>query len=366
MDRECTERKNRLQQLSDKKGRYRERNGKSKTPMIILGIETSCDETAAAVVADGKQILSSVISSQVATHHPYGGVVPELASRKHIEAIVPVVNTAISDAGMDSKSLDAIAVTRGPGLVGALLVGFCFAKAFGFALEVPCVGINHLEGHINSVFLESDPPPFPFVALLASGGHTSIYHVTSHTRYELMGQTRDDAAGEAYDKVAKMLGLGYPGGAVIDRLAGKGDSENINFPRPFLDKSTFDFSFSGLKTAVRRYIQTHKNDYLKEIPDIVAGFQEAVVDVLSYKIVQAAMAKETHHIAIVGGVAANNRLREKIRHDAGIEGLEVHIPSVELCGDNAAMIAAIGYHYLKNGVTSGLDDDVFSRISRIQ
>lgn len=359
---ERTERKNRLQKLSSEKSRCRECNGKNKTEMIILGIETSCDETAAAVVVDGKKILSSVISSQIAVHYPYGGVVPELASRKHIEAIAPVVNTAISDAGIDSKALGAVAVTRGPGLVGALLVGFCFAKAFSFALEIPWVGINHLEGHINSVFLESDPPPFPFVALLASGGHTSIYHVTSHTRYELMGQTRDDAAGEAFDKVAKMLGLGYPGGAVIDRLAKKGAPKNISFPRPFIDKSTFDFSFSGLKTAVRRYIQTHSDDYLHRIPDIVAGFQEAVVDVLTYKIVHAAMAKGCDHVAVVGGVAANNRLREKIRHDAERKGLTVHIPSVELCGDNAAMIAAIGYHYLKNGVVTGLGDDVFSRV----
>ncbi|MBW2493017.1 MAG: tRNA (adenosine(37)-N6)-threonylcarbamoyltransferase complex transferase subunit TsaD [Deltaproteobacteria bacterium] len=332
--------------------------------MIILGIETSCDETAAAVVADGKNILSSIISSQVAVHHPYGGVVPELASRKHIEAIVPVVNEALSAANIDKKELDAIAVTRGPGLVGALLVGFCFAKAFSFALEIPWVGINHLEGHINSVFLEPDPPPFPFVALLASGGHTSIYHVISHTRYELMGQTRDDAAGEAYDKVAKMLGLGYPGGAVIDRLAKKGNPEQISFPRPFIDKSTFDFSFSGLKTSVNRYIQVHSDDYLQRIPDIVAGFQEAVVDVLSYKIIHAAISKGCDHIAMVGGVAANHRLREKIRYDAEGKGLTVHIPSVELCGDNAAMIAAVGYHHLKNGIVSGLGDDVFSRVKK--
>lgn len=329
--------------------------------MIILGIETSCDETAAAVVVDGKRILSSVISSQISTHHPYGGVVPELASRKHIEAIVSVVNKALSDAHTDKKELDAVAVTRGPGLVGALLVGFNFARAFAFALDIPWIGINHLEGHINSVFLESDPPPFPFVALLVSGGHTSIYYVTSHTQYEIMGQTRDDAAGEAYDKVAKMLGLGYPGGAVIDRLAKKGAPDNISFPRPFIDKSIFDFSFSGLKTAVRQYIQINSDDYLDRIPDIAAGFQEAVVDVLSYKIVHAAEARGCEHIAMVGGVAANNRLREKVMLDAKRNGITVHIPSVELCGDNAAMIAGIGYHYLKNGVVSNLEDDVFSR-----
>jgi N6-L-threonylcarbamoyladenine synthase len=329
--------------------------------MIILGIETSCDETAAAVVVDGTKILSSVVSSQVAVHHPYGGVVPELASRKHIEAIVPVVNEALNTSGIDSKQLDAIAATRGPGLVGALLVGFCFAKSYAYALNIPWVGVNHLEGHINSVFLEADPPPFPFVALLVSGGHTSIYHVTSHTGFELLGQTHDDAAGEAFDKVAKMLGLGYPGGKIIDRLAVEGNPENIVFPRPFLKKSAFDFSFSGLKTAVLRYIQNHKDVYKKQIPDIVAGFQEAAVDVLSHKVINAALKKGCDHIALVGGVAANKRLREKVRHDAGLKKMTVHIPSIALCSDNAAMIAAIGYHYINDGIVSGLSDDVFSR-----
>ena len=330
--------------------------------MIILGIETSCDETAAAVVVDGIQILSSVVSSQIEVHHPYGGVVPELASRKHMEAIVPVVTEALAVSGMDSKQLDAIAVTQGPGLVGALLVGFCFAKSFAFALDIPWVGVDHLEGHINSLFLEENPPPFPFVALLASGGHTSIYYVTSHTGFEVVGQTRDDAAGEAFDKVAKMLGLGYPGGGVIDRLATQGDPEKIVFPRPFLDKSTFDFSFSGLKTAVRRYIEKNMDVYQEQIPDIAAGFQESVVDVLSFKVVHAAIMKGCEHIAIVGGVAANNRLRERVRHEADLKGLTVHVPSVDLCSDNAAMIAATGYHYLIAGTVSGLCDDVYSRV----
>jgi len=330
--------------------------------MIILGIETSCDETAAAVVVDGIQILSSVVSSQIDIHHPYGGVVPELASRKHMEAIVPVVTEALAASGMDSKQLDALAVTQGPGLVGALLVGFCFAKSFAFALDIPWVGVNHLEGHINSLFLEENPPPFPFVALLASGGHTSIYYVTSHTGFEVVGQTRDDAAGEAFDKVAKMLGLGYPGGGVIDRLATQGDPEKIVFPRPFLDKSTFDFSFSGLKTAVRRYIEKNMDVYQEQIPDIAAGFQESVVDVLSFKVVHAAIMKGCEHIAIVGGVAANNRLRERVRHEADLKGLTVHVPSVDLCSDNAAMIAATGYHYLTAGTVSGLCDDVYSRV----
>lgn len=330
--------------------------------MIILGIETSCDETAAAVVVDGIQTLSSVVSSQIDVHHPYGGVVPELASRKHMEAIVPVVTEALAASGMDSKQLDAIAVTQGPGLVGALLVGFCFAKSFAFALDIPWVGVNHLEGHINSLFLEENPPLFPFVALLASGGHTSIYYVTSHTQFEVVGQTRDDAAGEAFDKVAKMLGLGYPGGGVIDRLATQGDPEKIVFPRPFLDKSTFDFSFSGLKTAVRRYIEKNMDVYQEQIPDIAAGFQESVVDVLSFKVVHAALMKGCEHIAIVGGVAANNRLRERVRHEADLNGLTVHVPSIDLCSDNAAMIAATGYHYLTAGTVSGLCDDVYSRV----
>lgn len=330
--------------------------------MIVLGIETSCDETAAAVVKDGTTILSSVVSSQVVVHHPYGGVVPELASRKHIEAVVPVIREALDKSDTTLSRLDAVAVTRGPGLVGALLVGFSFAKALAYGLDIPWVGVDHLEGHINSVFLETDPPPFPFVALLASGGHTSIYHVRSHTNNELMGQTRDDAAGEAFDKVAKILDLGYPGGNVIDELSKQGDSRKIEFPRPYIQKSSFDFSFSGIKTAVNRYVMTHTDSFKNQIADIAAGFQEAVVEVLSYKIVHAARKKNCRHIALVGGVAANSRLRAKVKQDAEKNGLKVHIPSIHLCGDNAAMIAAVGYHYLNAGTVSNLGDDVFSRI----
>ena len=332
--------------------------------MNILGIETSCDETAAAVVKDGTGILSSVVSSQVRIHRRYGGVVPELASRKHIEAIVPVVDDALSEAGLPLKNIDAVAVTRGPGLVGALLVGFSFAKSLAFALKVPWVGVNHLEGHINSVFLEANPPSFPFVALLASGGHTSIYHITDHLTAELMGQTRDDAAGEAFDKVAKMLNLGYPGGGIIDRLAKQGDPTRIRFPRPYLDKETFDFSFSGIKSAVHRYIAAHQDTYSEQIPDIAAGFQEAVMEVLSYKVIRAAEIKGCDRIALVGGVAANSRLRAKLRSDAEHRAIRVYIPSLNLCGDNAAMIAAAGYHYLKAGITADLKDDVFSKNSR--
>ncbi len=329
--------------------------------MNILGIETSCDETAASVVVDGTEVLSSVVSSQIALHHPYGGVVPELASRRHIEAIVPVVQESINTSGINLKELDAVAVTQGPGLIGSLLTGFSFAKAYAMALDIPCIGVSHLEGHINSVFLEPDPPAFPYVALLVSGGHTSIYYVTSHTKNELMGRTRDDAAGEAFDKVAKMLGLGYPGGEIIGKLAEKGDPEKISFPRSFLDKSDFDFSFSGIKTAVNRYISNHREEYKKIIPDIVASFQEAVVDVLSYKIINAAIQKKCKHIAIVGGVAANDRLRNRVKNDSKGKGVLVHIPSYHLCGDNAAMIAAIGYHYLVDGKKSDINADVYSR-----
>ncbi len=334
------------------------------TYMIILGIETSCDETAAAIVIDGTTVLSSIVSSQIDVHHSYGGVVPELASRKHIEAIVPVVNEAVTRSGICLAELDAVAATRGPGLIGSLLVGFTFAKGYSRFLRRPFIGINHLEGHVNSVFLEPDPPPFPFVALLVSGGHTSLYYVTSHTEMECMGQTRDDAAGEAFDKVSRMLGLGYPGGGVIGRYAEKGDPKKILFPRPFLPKSPNDFSFSGLKTAVNRYIQSHENEYKGRISDIAAGFQESVVDVLASKLIQAAMGKKCAHIAVVGGVAANSRLRDKVTKAAGKKKLTVHIPSIEYCGDNAAMIALTGYHYLEKGEESDLDSDVYSRVAQ--
>jgi N6-L-threonylcarbamoyladenine synthase len=253
--------------------------------MKILGIESSCDETAAAVVAGNGDVLSSVVASQIDVHHAYGGVVPELASRKHVEAITAVFQQAVSDAGLDYTDIDAVAATQGPGLVGALLVGFSFAKAFAFARNIPFIGIDHLEGHLYSVLLSHPSLQFPYAALLASGGHTGIYLVDGPGRYRLLGQTRDDAVGEAYDKVAKMLGLGYPGGSVIDRLAGQGDPGKIVFKRPYLDKSRFDFSFSGIKTAVSRYIQNH-NGILPETiqADIAAGFQAAVIDVLVYKL----------------------------------------------------------------------------------
>jgi len=330
--------------------------------MLILGIESSCDETAAAVVEDGCRVRSSVVASQVDVHHRYGGVVPELASRKHIEAILPVVTDALDQAGLKKNDLNAVAVTQGPGLVGSLLVGYSFAKALAYGLDIPWVGVNHLEGHILSVFLENDPPDFPFCALLASGGHTAIYYVTAFTEIERMGQTRDDAAGEAYDKVAKVLGLGYPGGKVIDDLAHQGDPTRIPFKRPFLDRNGFDFSFSGIKSAVHRLVQNDPEGMTNQVADVAAGFQEAVIDVLTHKLMQAAHSRNCGHVVVVGGVAANRRLRERVSQAGAEQGIAVHIPGLALCGDNAAMIAAAGYHYLQKGRRGKLDDDVYSRV----
>lgn len=329
--------------------------------MKILGIETSCDETAAAVGLDGPTVLSSIVSSQVNVHRPYGGVVPELASRNHIKNILPVVHQALEAADTAPEDLDAVAATQRPGLVGALLVGFSFAKAYAYALDVPFIGVNHLDGHLASVLLTDSPPPFPFAALLTSGGHTAVYHVTAPTRAELLGQTRDDAAGEAFDKVAKMMGLGYPGGKVIEDLAATGDEKAVVFTRPYLDKNGFDFSFSGIKTAVNRRIREAGADLENQKADIAAGFQAAVGDVLCHKLIHAADVKQCRHIALVGGVAANSHIREKLQHQAESRGLTVHIPPLVYCGDNAAMIAAMGYYYFKDNRHTSLTDDVYSR-----
>ena len=331
--------------------------------MNVLGIESSCDETAAAVVEDGSAILSSVVASQAADHHPYGGVVPELASRRHIEAIVPVVEQALEQAGVKASELHGVAVTRGPGLIGSLLVGFMFAKAYAYARGLPWVGVNHLEAHINSVFLSPRQPRFPFVALLVSGGHTSLYHVSGHTAMELMGQTRDDAAGEAFDKVAKLLGLGYPGGKVIDTLSGEGDPQRFQFPRAMLKgpRAEFDFSFSGLKTAVRRHIEAHPGRGRQDQAHVAASFQEAVVDVLLEKLFRAADSRGSGQVALVGGVAANSRLRARLKSEAEAQGRQAFIPPIALCGDNAAMVAGTGHFYLAAGHSAQLTDDVFSR-----
>lgn len=329
--------------------------------MIILGIESSCDETAAAVVRNGRQILSSVVASQVETHARYGGVVPELASRMHIEAIEPVVEQALVKAGMTLDDIDGIAATRGPGLIGALLVGFSFARAVAWARKLPLAGVNHLEAHIYSLMLLDTPPEFPFIALVVSGGHTNVYHVTSPHGFERLGQTRDDAAGEAFDKVAKMMGLGYPGGPVIEGLAKEGAPEAVAFPRSMLKKDSFDFSFSGLKSAVARYLHEHPDLDERGRADVAAGFQAAVIDVLTQKLIRAALSRKCSRIGVAGGVSANQTFVNALAREAEKRRIRIFAPPAALCGDNAAMIAARGYTMIQNNDLCGPDEDVYSR-----
>ena len=330
--------------------------------MRVLGIESSCDETAAAVVADGRTILSSVVASQAELHHPYGGVVPELAARSHIEAIDGVVAQALSEAQLRPDQIDAVAVTQGPGLVGALLVGFSYAKSYAYGLRKPWVGVDHLIGHLQSILLSKGPnPDFPYLALLVSGGHTAIYKVDSQLEVKLLGQTRDDAAGEAYDKVAKLLELGYPGGALIDRLARQGEPGKMQLPRPMREDASFDFSFSGLKSAVVRLVQERGLPRGEQLVDLAAEFQAAVSEVLVAKLIAAASATKVNAVALVGGVAANQGLRAHLLKTAAEHGLNVFLPELSLCGDNAAMIAAAGYHQVVDGQRGTLIDDVYSR-----
>jgi len=333
--------------------------------MYLLGIESSCDETAAAVLKDGTELLSSVVDTQIQVHARYGGVVPELASRRHIETIYPVVHEALQQAAITLDQVDAIAVTQGPGLVGSLLVGLSFAKAMAYVKKIPCLGVDHMAGHLLSVFLGGSQPSFPYVALAASGGHSSIYLVESPTVYQLLGQTRDDAAGEAFDKVAKLLGLGYPGGPVIAEKSEQGDAESIKFPRAWLETDSLDFSFSGVKTAVVNYV--YKADQKGETintADICASFQEAIADVLVTKTIRAAHNAGVNQIVLAGGVAANKRLRELMSNRGEEENFGVFLPPIQFCTDNAAMIALAGYHRFNNGSpASSLDMDVYSRTS---
>ncbi|MDA3901981.1 MAG: tRNA (adenosine(37)-N6)-threonylcarbamoyltransferase complex transferase subunit TsaD [Desulfuromusa sp.] len=323
--------------------------------MLLLTLESSCDETAAAVVRDGRQVLSNLIASQVDLHAVYGGVVPELASRRHLEVINPLVEEALSTAGVTQEDLDGIVVTRGPGLVGALLVGLSFAKAYAYALNIPLIGVHHIEGHILAIQLE-EKVEYPFLAVAVSGGHTHLYRVDEIGRYHLLGRTVDDAAGEAFDKVAKMMGLGYPGGPIIDKLASVGDDGGIVFPRPMLKKNNFDFSFSGVKTAVLNYLQR-----LESAPDeiltsqIACAFQTAVIDVISQKAMRAAEAEDLNRIVVAGGVACNSGLRKKFAKLAVATGTKVFFPSPILCADNAAMLAVAGDYYLSQGLSSDLD-----------
>jgi N6-L-threonylcarbamoyladenine synthase len=322
----------------------------------VLAIETSCDETAAAIVEDGRRALADVVSTQIDIHRRWGGVVPELASRNHVVQVMPVIDEALSRAGVGPDAIDAIAVTSGPGLVGALLVGVQAAKALALAWQKPLVRVNHLEGHLVAAFLSETAPAFPYLGLVVSGGHTSLYAATSFGEYRLLGQTRDDAAGEAFDKGAKLLGLPYPGGVAIDRLAKEGDARAIRFPKAIVKGADLDFSFSGLKTALLHHVKKHGIPEGKGLADLCASYQEAIVRALVEKAFRAARRLQFDRLVLSGGVAANSRLRAAVAEKAReYEGMEVFLPAPKLCTDNAAMIAVAGTHAFLRGERAGPD-----------
>ncbi|PLX98473.1 MAG: tRNA (adenosine(37)-N6)-threonylcarbamoyltransferase complex transferase subunit TsaD [Desulfuromonas sp.] len=320
--------------------------------MLVLTIESSCDETAAAVVKDGRRVLSNIVSSQIDIHSRFGGVVPELASRCHVESITLVIDQALEKAGLTINDIEGIGMTRGPGLIGALLVGLSAGKAIALAKKLPFVGLHHMEGHILAALLEHEIV-FPFLALAVSGGHTHLYRVDGIGQYRTLARTRDDAAGEAFDKVAKLLGLGYPGGARIDELSAGGNPEAINFPRPMLHKG-LDFSFSGIKTAVRNFVVSQPVKNEQQLQDLAASFQTAVIDVLVAKTFRAAKEHQLERIVVCGGVACNRGLRHRMQATAEQSSCLVYFPSPALCADNAAMLGVAADHYLENGAIGDL------------
>lgn len=324
--------------------------------VLILGIESSCDETAASVVKNGRMILSDVISSQIDIHTLYGGVVPEIASRKHIERIDYVIQKALDDAGVTLEEIDAVAVTYGPGLVGALLVGVAEAKALAYAAKKPLVGVNHIEGHVAANYLEYPDLEPPFLCEIVSGGHTHLVIVEDYGEFEILGRTRDDAAGEAFDKVARAIGLGYPGGPKVDRAAKEGDPSAIAFPRAHIEDAPYDFSFSGLKSAVLNYINKCRMTGQEiSVPDVAASFQQAVVDVLLENAMRAAKDRKIKKLALAGGVASNSAIRAAFAEKCARKNIELFIPPLRLCTDNGAMIAAAGYYEYNKGIRHGLD-----------
>ncbi len=327
-----------------------------KKNITILAIESSCDETAAAVVINGRQVLSNIISSQIELHKLFGGVVPEIASRKHIEKINVVIEEALREANMTLEDIDAVGVTYGPGLVGALLVGVAEAKAIAYAANKPLIGVHHIEGHVSANYIDNPDLEPPFMCLIVSGGHTHIVHVKAYGVYEIIGRTRDDAAGEAFDKVARAIGLGYPGGPKIDKLSKEGNSKAITFPRAHIEGAEFDFSFSGIKSAVLNYVNSceMKGEEVNKA-DVAASFQEAVVDVLVERTVKAAKKYGLNKVAIAGGVAANSSLRLAMENVCKVEGLIFYHPSIIMCTDNAAMIGSAAYYEFINGTRDGLD-----------
>ncbi len=343
--------------------------------MLIFGIESSCDETAAAVVRDGREILSSIIASQIDLHRPWGGVVPELASREHLDKIDPIVREAVSKAGVEFSEIDAVAFTQGPGLIGSLLVGVCYAKSLAYSLGIPFVGINHIEGHVYSIAFDHPPLEYPALALIVSGGHTNIFHIPAEGSYKVVSRTRDDAAGEAFDKVAKMLGLGYPGGPIIEKLSATGDPEKVKFTLAKISDGRPDLSFSGLKTAVARYLRENNiepigenEDPPQEIRDLAASFQKAVVRALVSTLEKLAVELRPRTLIVAGGVACNLSLQEAAAAAGKRLGVPVYFPSKHLSTDNAAMIAAAGHFYLKSGQTSDLrmTADISMRLQNLE